>query len=65
MCESTVFLEANGVVTEAMKDVTRIVMRGSQAICTNIIGDQVVLDNVVLKEANLLSHGIVFRRLSD
>lgn len=65
MCESTVFLEANGAVTEAMKDVTRIVMRGAQAICTNIIGDQVVLDNLVLKEANLLSHGIVFRRLSD
>jgi predicted RNA-binding protein len=62
MCESTVFLEENGAITEAMKDVTRIVMRGSQAICTNIVGEQVVLEPVVLKEANLLSHGIVFKR---
>ncbi len=62
MCESTVFLEVNGTMSEAMKDVTRIVMRGSQAICTNIVGEQIVLDDVVLKEANLLSHGIVFKR---
>lgn len=62
MCESTVFLEESGAMKEIMKDVTRIVMRGPQAICTNIVGEQVVLDNVVLKEANLLSHGIVFRK---
>jgi predicted RNA-binding protein len=63
MCESTVFLEENGAITEVMKDVTRIIMRGSQAICTNIVGEQIMLDNVVLKEANLLSHGIVFIRM--
>ncbi len=57
------FLEENGAMKEVLKDATRIVMRGPQAICTNIVGEQVVLDNVVLKEANLLSHGIVFKKM--
>jgi predicted RNA-binding protein len=62
MCESTVFLEEAGEVREIMKDVTRIVMDGSQAVCINIVGERAVLEDVVLKEANLLSHGIVFKR---
>jgi predicted RNA-binding protein len=62
MCESTVFLEEDGVVREIMKDVTRIVMNGPQAVCVNIVGEKVVLEDVVLKEANLLSHGIVFKK---
>jgi predicted RNA-binding protein len=63
MCESTVFLEIDGKVQEMMKDVTRIVMHGNDAICTNIVGERVVLERVALKEANLLSHGLVFRQL--
>lgn len=59
MCESALFLEEGDEVREVMKDLTRIVMDGSTAVCTNIIGEQVVLENVRLKEANLLSHGIV------
>jgi len=60
MCESTVFLDAGGEVREVMRDVTRITMNGSQAVCVDIVGEQVILDDVALKEANLLSHGIVF-----
>ena len=62
MCESTVFLEEGGKVREMMRDVTRIVMRDGDAVCTDIVGEQLVLENVVLMEANLLSHGIVFVR---
>jgi predicted RNA-binding protein len=60
MCESTVFLEEGGKVREIMRDVTRIVMRDGNAVCTDILGEQMVLESVVLMEANLLSHGIVF-----
>lgn len=60
MCESTVFLEEGGKVREIMRDVTRIVMRDGNAVCTDILGEQMVLESVVLLEANLLSHGIVF-----
>lgn len=63
MCESSVFIDEEGAVREVMKDVTRIVMDGDDAICTDIIGEKVTLENVELKEANLLSHGIVFKRL--
>jgi predicted RNA-binding protein len=63
MCESAVFLEESGQVHEVMKDVTRIVMRGDSAVCTNIVGEMLVLDGVRLKEANLLSHGIVLVKI--
>jgi predicted RNA-binding protein len=62
MCESTVFLEDEEGAHEAMKDVTRIIMDGKDVVCTDILGERVVLKNVRLKEANLLSHGIVFVR---
>lgn len=63
MCESTVYLDEEGEVTEVMLDVTRIVMEGSLVKLTNIIGEQIVLENVRFKEANLLSHGLVFERV--
>jgi predicted RNA-binding protein len=62
MCESTVFLEDEDGAHEAMKEVARIIMNGKDAVCTDILGERVVLKNVRLKEANLLSHGIVFVR---
>ena len=62
MCESPVFLEDGDGAPEAMKDVARIIMDGKDAVCTDILGERVVLKNVKLKEANLLSHGIVFMR---
>ncbi|MEM2944302.1 MAG: CooT family nickel-binding protein [Methanomassiliicoccales archaeon] len=63
MCESSVFLEERGEVKEVMKDVTRIVMDGQTVVCINIIGERLTLEGVVLKEANLLSHGVVFKRV--
>lgn len=63
MCESTVYLDEEREVTEVMLDVTRIVMEGSLVKLTNIIGEQIVLENVRFKEANLLSHGLVFERV--
>jgi len=63
MCESTVFLEDGGTVREVMKDVTRIVAKGDEAVCMNIVGEQLSLPHVAFKEANLLSHSIVFARI--
>lgn len=63
MCESTVYLDEEGDVSEIMQDVTRIVMEGSSVRLTNIIGELIVLENVRFKEANLLSHGLVFERV--
>jgi predicted RNA-binding protein len=62
MCESTVFLEDEDGAHEAMKDVARIIIEGKDAVCTDILGERIVLKDVRLKEANLLSHGIVFVR---
>jgi predicted RNA-binding protein len=62
MCESTVFLEENGAVKEVMKDVSRIVINGEETVLTDILGQRQVLNGVKLKEANLMSHGIVFIR---
>jgi predicted RNA-binding protein len=62
MCESTVFVEENEKVLEVMRDVARIWVEGKDVVCTSVIGERVVLKDVRLKEANLLSHGIVFTR---
>jgi len=63
MCESTVFLSEGEDMQEVMEDVTRIVMDGTTVTLTNIVGEQVVLENVRFKEANLLSHGLVFEQV--
>jgi predicted RNA-binding protein len=62
MCESVVFLEEGDKVREVMKDVARIVTDDGVVTCTSIIGERVELKNVRFKEANFLSHGIVFER---
>jgi predicted RNA-binding protein len=62
MCESIVFLEEGGKTREVLRDVTRIVTEGDVVTCTSIIGERVELKNVRFKEANFLSHGIVFMR---
>ncbi|HEY3421433.1 MAG TPA: CooT family nickel-binding protein [Methanomassiliicoccales archaeon] len=62
MCESTVFMEEDGGVKEVMKDVSRIVINGDETVFIDILGQRKVLTGVTLKEANLMSHGIVFIR---
>jgi predicted RNA-binding protein len=62
MCESTVFLEENGAVKEVMRDVSRIIINGEETVLTDILGQRMVLTGIALKEANLMSHGIVFLR---
>jgi hypothetical protein len=62
MCETVVFLEEGGEVREVLKDVARIVTIDGVVTCTNIVGERVELKNVRFKEANFLSHGIVFVR---
>jgi predicted RNA-binding protein len=63
MCESSVFLEEHGEIREIMKDVSRIIVEGNDATCIDVVGEQMILQNVKLKEANLLSHGIVLARI--
>ncbi|MGD0056244.1 MAG: CooT family nickel-binding protein [Methanomassiliicoccales archaeon] len=63
MCESAVFLEERGETRQIMKDVSRIVMDGDDATCIDVVGEQMTLQDVRLKEANLLSRGIVFVRI--
>jgi predicted RNA-binding protein len=62
MCESVVFIEENGEVKEFVRDVARIVVEGDLIICTSIIGDRSEIKGARFKEANFLSHGIVFTR---
>lgn len=57
-----IFLEEGDEVREVMKDVARIITDDGVVTCTSIIGERVELKNVRFKEANFLSHGIVFVR---
>lgn len=49
-------------VREIMKNVSKIVMEGDDAVCVDVLGERMILASVRLKEANLLSHGIVFMK---
>lgn len=62
MCESSVFLAERAEVREIMKNVSKIIMEGDDAVCIDVLGERMILASVKLKEANLLSHGIVFTR---
>ncbi|MDD1766280.1 MAG: CooT family nickel-binding protein [Methanomassiliicoccales archaeon] len=62
MCESSVFLDERTEVREIMKNVSKIVMEGDDAVCVDVLGERMILASVRLKEANLLSHGIVFMK---
>lgn len=57
-----VFLEEGGEVVEVLREVARIVTDNGTVTCTSIIGERVELRGVRFKEANFLSHGIVFTR---
>lgn len=63
MCESSVFLDERTEVSEIMKNVSKIVMEGDDAVCVDVLGERMILASVRLKEANLLSHGIVFMKV--
>jgi predicted RNA-binding protein len=62
MCESSVYLDERTEVREIMKNVSKIIMEGDDAVCVDVLGERMILEGVKLKEANLLSHGIVFTR---
>ena len=62
MCESSVYLDERTEVREIMKNVSKIIMEGDDAVCIDVLGERMILESVKLKEANLLSHGIVFTR---
>ncbi|MCJ7517100.1 MAG: CooT family nickel-binding protein [Methanomassiliicoccales archaeon] len=62
MCESSVYLDERTEVREIMKNVSKIIMEGDDAVCVDVLGERMILASVKLKEANLLSHGIVFTR---
>lgn len=62
MCESSVFLDVRTEVREIMKNVSKIVMEGDDAVCVDVLGERMILASARLKEANLLSHGIVFMK---
>lgn len=63
MCESSVFLYEDGETRQIMADVTKITMEDNKATCMDILGDEKVLEGVELKEANLIGHGVVFKRV--
>jgi predicted RNA-binding protein len=63
MCESSVFLDERTEVREIMKNVSKIIMEGDDAVCVDVLGERMILASVKLKEANLLSRGIVFTRI--
>lgn len=58
MCESSVFLDKNGELTEFMNEVAKIDVIGDRVICIGILGDRKEIEGVQITEANLMQHRI-------
>ncbi|UCE73058.1 MAG: CooT family nickel-binding protein [Methanomassiliicoccales archaeon] len=63
MCESVVFLDEKGQLTEVMPDVARIDVVKNKVICLGLLGEREEFEGVQIIEANLMEHKIVLGRL--
>lgn len=63
MCESTTYVMEGGRRKELMRDVAKILIDGDQATFVSILGERMVVENVRLALADLVSHAIVFERV--
>lgn len=63
MCESTVLLKGNNGLNTIMPDAVRMTVDPGLIRCTNIIGEQVVLENVRVVEMDLLRHRIIIEAI--
>ena len=62
MCESTVYLEENGVETEFMKEVAKIEVTDNSILCYDIIGEKREIVGGTFKIANLMDHKIIIQK---
>lgn len=62
MCESKVVLLENGKKTILMDAAARIRIAGRTAVCINITGEEIKVENVDVKEMNLMKHEILLER---
>lgn len=62
MCESTVYLEENGIQTEFMKDVAKIEFLEDRIVCYDIIGEKAEVKDGKIKLADLMSHKIIIEK---
>ena len=59
MCESTVVLRKGVNETTIMDDVVKLNFDGVKVTCINILGERKSLENVTIREANLVDHRII------
>ncbi|UCF07476.1 MAG: CooT family nickel-binding protein [Thermoplasmata archaeon] len=59
MCESNVFMEEEGDLTEVMQEVTRIEVTENGVVCHGLLGERKEIQGVKIIEANLLDHKII------
>jgi predicted RNA-binding protein len=62
MCESKVILIEGGKKKVVMEAAAVIHVEGKRAVITDITGHEVQLDDVAVKEMNLMRHEISFAR---
>ena len=63
MCESAVYLEEDGELSEIMQEVVKIEQKQNRIVCVGLLGEKKEVENAVIKEANLMEHRIVLGRV--
>jgi predicted RNA-binding protein len=64
MCESTVFLEEDGELSEVMQEVAKIEQIKNKVVCLGLLGDRKEIENATIIEANLMEHRIVLGKVN-
>ena len=64
MCESTVYLNESGELSEVMQEVVKIEQKQNKIVCTGLLGERKEVENAMIVEANLMEHRIVLGRVN-
>lgn len=62
MCESRIVVVEGGVERTAMEEAAKIVIEDDSIICSDIMGRELKLEDMVIDTIDLMKHEIVIRK---
>jgi predicted RNA-binding protein len=63
MCEAVVFVKDESGINVVMNEASFIRSEGNSMVCTNIVGERLVLEDMCVLEIDLLRHRLVLERV--
>jgi predicted RNA-binding protein len=61
MCESSIILLKNGRKEVKMERAARVHFQGDRAVCTDIIGEKIIIENIAIEKIDFMKHELLLR----